>query len=839
MRIRTRIMLLVMPPVIVSLGLAGFILVQQFRRVEALQQLAHAASLTVSASNLIDALQIERDISGIILTANDGPFRTQLLGQRAKSIDTMASFIVASENIGSAKLAYQIDTVRQDATTLAGLRDAVDHNQITATAAFDAYTGAIEHIMDVVPAIDAVAVTPSLGGEFLALSSLMEAKERASQERGLGGQGFSAGRFSPQLLLHLQTLANEESGFLRLFSLHATVQQKNALASALDKSHSETLERLRSATIARPANATAFVPAQTTSWFEATSAQAESLRDIEGALAHRLARQALDQQRAASAWLGGLVVAIGLDIALMGALALVIASSLSRPVTRITQAMTDLAGGNNDIIVPERERRDEFGEMSAAIEVFRANAILHQQSEAQIAYMARHDALTDLPNRLMFQERIQTVLTRVTRARKAAVLCLDLDNFKSVNDMFGHSTGDDLLRAVASRLNTCIAETDLVARLGGDEFAIVQTGAHQPGAAKSLARRILLALAEPFDLHGHNVSISVSIGIAVAPVDGKESLKLLRNADVALFHAKSDGRDTFRFFEVEMDARLRARRQIENDMREALTAEQFELFYQPLIDAQTGQIVSFEALLRWAHPIRGRISPADFVPVAEETGFIVSLGEWALGVACAEAAKWPDHIGVAVNLSPVQFKSNNIVTAVQNALEASGLDPARLGLEVTESLLLQDNEVVLEILHRLRAMGVRISLDDFGTGYSSLSYLRSFPFDKLKIDQCFVRGLGSGRDTTAIVRAVAALGTSMNMKVTAEGVETEEQLHRLQQEGCNEVQGFLFSPPQPADRVPQLLADNRDLIASWKNAAPLRRRQDRGTTATPELSAQR
>ncbi len=426
--------------------------------------------------------------------------------------------------------------------------------------------------------------------------------------------------------------------------------------------------------------------------------------------------------------------------------------------------------------------------------------------EAKIAYMAQHDALTDLPNRLTLYERLGEMLARPKRGEHVAVLCLDLDRFKDVNDAHGHPVGDLLLKAVADRLRQCIRDTDMVARLGGDEFAIVQAGASQPTDATSLASRLSEMIGAPYELGSHQVTVGLSIGIALAPGDGLDPDQLLKNADMALYRAKSDGHGLYRFFEPEMDARVQARRRLEIDLRQAIARSEFELFYQPLVDMKTEYVTGFEALIRWRHPERGMIPPLDFISVAEETGLIVPIGDWVLRQACAEAATWPHDVKIAVNLSPVQFKNKSLLLSVVSALAASGLSPKRLELEITESVLLQDGDGTLATLHELRKLGVRISMDDFGTGYSSLSYLRKFPFDKIKIDQSFIFDMSDHSDSLAIVRAVIAMGSGLGIATTAEGVETLEQFKQLKLEGCTEVQGYLFSPPKPAAEVRGLLA---------------------------------
>src|SRR5262249_41337536 len=366
------------------------------------------------------------------------------------------------------------------------------------------------------------------------------------------------------------------------------------------------------------------------------------------------------------------------------------------------------------------------------------------------------------------------------------VLCLDIDRFKSVNDTLGHPIGDMLLKAAAERLRNCVRESDLIARLGGDEFAIVQVGVSQPTEATALSTRIIDAISAPYELDGHQVVVGMSVGIAVAPNDGSDAAQLLKNADMALYRAKADGRGVYRFFEAEMDARMQARRALELDLRKALAGSEFELFYQPLVDARTEQVRGFEALIRWRHPQRGMIAPMEFIPVAEETGLIVPLGEWVLRQACREAASWPPDLSVAVNLSVAQFKSRQLVPTIVNTLATSGLPPARLELEVTESVLLHESDGTLATLHQLRDVGIKISFDDFGTGYPSLGYLPKFPFDKIKIDGSFIHDVPSKDDSLAIIRAVVAIGASLGINTTAEGVETPEQFERLRMEGCTE-----------------------------------------------------
>ena len=430
------------------------------------------------------------------------------------------------------------------------------------------------------------------------------------------------------------------------------------------------------------------------------------------------------------------------------------------------------------------------------------------------AALARQEPLTGLCNRVGLHDHLHAALTEAARTgAPLAVLMLDLDRFKSVNDTLGHPVGDALLRKVAERLRRATRREDVVARLGGDEFAILQVGAHsgaaQPEAAEAaeaLARRLVDLVGRTYVVDGHMLNVGVSVGVALSPADGADADDLLKHADLALYRAKAEGRGTYRFFEPAMNAQMQARRSLEIDLRRALALKQFELAFQPQIQLETGAVVGFEALLRWNHPERGPVSPALFIPLAEEIGLIVGIGEWALRAACREAAGWTQAASIAVNLSPVQFRGGRLVETVMNVLAQTGLDPARLELEITEGALLENTDGVLAVLNGLRALGVRISMDDFGTGYSSLSYLQKFPFDKIKIDQSFVRGMEDNAECGAIVRAIARLGASLGMRTTAEGVETPDQLAAIRAEGCTEVQGYLTGRPMPAAQAAALLS---------------------------------
>ena len=424
-----------------------------------------------------------------------------------------------------------------------------------------------------------------------------------------------------------------------------------------------------------------------------------------------------------------------------------------------------------------------------------------RQAEVKIEHMAHHDALTDLANRVLLNERLEQALAHFHGKQMVAVHHLDLDQFKAVNDTFGHPAGDKLLRIVADRLRAMVRETDTIARMGGDEFVIVQAPVADPADATTLAQEIIAWISEPYDIDGQQAMVGTSIGIAVSPGDGDAPDKLLRNADLALYRAKGNGRGTFRFFEPAMDEQMQARRIMEQDLRKALPAGEFELYYQPVVNLESNEISGFEALLRWNHAEHGQVPPSTFIPLAEEIGFIVPLGEWVIREACLAAARWPEHLNIAVNISAVQFRGSSLMSVIVNALAASGLHPTRLEIEITETVLLQDREATLAVLHQMRALGIRIAMDDFGTGYSSLTYLQSFPFDKIKIDRSFVKDITENAGSLYIVRAVAALANGMGMAATAEGVETAEQLDRIAAVGCTEMQGYLFSKPLPIQEI--------------------------------------
>ena len=469
---------------------------------------------------------------------------------------------------------------------------------------------------------------------------------------------------------------------------------------------------------------------------------------------------------------------------------------------KATRQLTEAPGGRAIEIV---NRPLKAGGWVATIE----DITERTRADEKIAHLAHYDALTDLPNRVLLRERLEQALKAIRPGEELAVLYIDIDEFKGVNDALGHAVGDELLKGVAERLRGCLKDSDVAARLGGDEFAVIQSSIKNQSETTQLVDAIYAAIRLPFECAGHLITTDASIGIALAPGDGLDLDQLLRNADLALYGAKGDGRRTYRFFEAGMDARAKSRRSLELELRQAIADGGLEVYFQPVVNLEDGKISCCEALLRWRHPERGMISPAEFIPVAEETGLINQLGNWVLRAACTEAANWPEEVRVAVNVSPVQFKSQTLALNVATALSASGLNASRLELEITEAVLIRDDEAALEVLHHLRGLGVRIALDDFGTGYSSLSYLQRFPFDKIKIDRSFIKDMAGGGASSSIVQAVVNIAAASDMTTTAEGVETEQQRNLLYILGCTEMQGWLFSPAIPAVEIRSLLRSHR------------------------------
>jgi diguanylate cyclase (GGDEF)-like protein len=455
-----------------------------------------------------------------------------------------------------------------------------------------------------------------------------------------------------------------------------------------------------------------------------------------------------------------------------------------------------------------------------------------RNAEARIQHMARFDPLTGLPNRTSFHHELDRKLGTLRRAGPLAILFVDLDQFKQVNDTLGHPCGDELLCAVADRLRAIVRPSDIVARFGGDEFIVMQAPVNSSSDCAALAQRLVDAISVPYQIDGHNVVIGASIGIAMAPRDGVDSDLLLKNADMALYHAKADGRSGWRFFEPAMDIKAQARRTLELDLRQALADGSFDLAYQPLFNIRTMRITTCEALLRWRHPRRGMVPPSEFIPVAEDMGIILQIGEWVIRRACHECMNWPQDVAVAVNLSPVQFKRDDMAAVIAKALSETGLPANRLEVEITESVLLQDIHAARQTLERLREMGVRLSLDDFGTGYSGLSYLHSFPFDKVKIDRSFIQGLRPGSRQMTLLKGISQLSAALGMTVTVEGVETEEQLALLMaEEAIDEAQGYLFSVALPGRQVRELIASPN---ARWSPSESWRAREDRSGPALAE-----
>ncbi|PAX09128.1 GGDEF domain-containing protein [Sphingomonas lenta] len=508
-------------------------------------------------------------------------------------------------------------------------------------------------------------------------------------------------------------------------------------------------------------------------------------------------RLALAQFRPLQIGIGFAGVA-GLVLVLLGSGRL--ALGLTRPIAALDRAARELGEGARTELAVEGE--DEIARLAESFNRMSAGIV---ERERRIAHMTFHDALTGLPNRAALRQAVEQAVARALRAgERAALLCIDLDGLQGVNDTLGHPAGDEMLRRIAASLAE-LAPDGTVARIGGDEFAILLSGAVSPDRPRQLAQAVLDRLREPIRVEGQLVTTGVGIGVAVAPGDGGDADELLKNADLALHRANADGRSAFRFFEPALDAAARARRELELDLRAALADGQFSLDYQPIVDLGSDRIGGFEALLRWRHPVRGLVSPAEFVPVAEETGLIVAIGEWVMHEACRAAASWPAPVRVAVNVSALQFRHGGLAATITQALAGSGLDPRRLEVEITESVFLDGDGPVAKLLHSLRALGVRVALDDFGTGFSSLSYLRAFPFDKIKIDRSFVIAVARDDGAAAIVNAIVALALALGMDTTAEGVEEVAQLNTLRAQGCGSIQGYLFSRPVGGDQVEALL----------------------------------
>lgn len=508
-----------------------------------------------------------------------------------------------------------------------------------------------------------------------------------------------------------------------------------------------------------------------------------------------------------------LKIAVGLTglvgLLLMGLASSRLALGITRPILALQQAAKRLEDGDDVDLIAVSD--DEIGDLARS---FNAMAAGIQEREQRITHMAFHDALTSLPNRILFNEQLELALGKSgRRGDQVSILCLDLDNFKIINDTLGHPIGDALLQVIAGRLREVVGDA-LVARMGGDEFAILLQSRSAQADAENLARELMTFIGLPLEIEGHSIAVRASIGIAISPNDGETAETLMKSGDLALYRAKEEGRNTYRFFEAEMNARAQARRLLEMDLRVALGRGELELYFQPLFDLTRNEFSAFEALLRWNHPTRGRVSPIDFIPIAEDTGLIIPIGEWVIEEACRQAVTWNKNIKVAVNVSTVQFRNSGLNKCIIQALADSGLTPERLEVEITESIFLENSESIMSVLHGLKSLGVRIALDDFGTGYSSLSYLRSFPFDKLKIDRSFIIELLNSSDAAAVVKAITDLARALGMETTAEGVEEVAQLEELRRQGCTNVQGYLFSKPVAAAEVMALLNSHAQRAAA-------------------------
>ncbi len=805
--ITARVMCLALPPLIGTLGLSGVVLEQQRVQTEDLARVAKLSSLTTEIGAMVHELQKERGATSVVLSSGGSQFRPEMLVQRdltTRQLRPITRRAAAAFAIADDGLAGKLAEAQAELDRLNDIRRRIDILSIPPKESFGYYTSTIARLLDVVLEEGVSARDPTAERTFLALFGLMQAKERAGQERAAGAQGFAAGRFSQPLYEKFRHPKDAEDSFLQIFNSYATDEQRAMLAVNLANPINAEVNRLRLVAVAGGQEGQ-LEDVSGATWFNAATRRIDLLRNIEIALAGKLEAAANAEAGRARTWFQVTLSSLLAATVAIGCFGFRIARGLARPVREMTAAMVSLAAGDNEVAVPYRDRSDEIGAMATAVEVFRTNARVRRERELQIAHMARHDALTNLPNRNAFQERIEQAMALARRGETAAVFCIDLDGFKAVNDTLGHFAGDQLLRVVAERLVSCVRETDIVARLGGDEFAIIQTGMERSDDARILADRVLQVVGEPLVVEGQRVKPDMSIGIAVAPLDGAHAEKLMKSADIALYRAKAEGGHSYRFFEAGMEARLQARRQLEADLHDAVQTNAFELYYQPLIDARTSSINGLEALLRWNHPTRGLISPGEFIPIAEELGLIVPLGKWVIHRACADAMTWPEPLPVAVNVSPIQFGDPDLVRTIVDALHHHGLEPSRLEIEITESVLLLDDSNTTAALHELRSKGIRISMDDFGTGYSSLSYLRSFPFDKIKIDRSFTSGLGVADDAEAIIRAITTLGGSLGMAITAEGVETPGQLAALKAHGCTQLQGYLFSPPKPASQIYAML----------------------------------
>ena len=823
LRIPVRILLLVAPALAATICVAGLFAVNMRRDATALERAADIAAASTDITALVHELQNEQVLT-LLSIADRGAAPRDLAPQRRATTTTLKQFQARSETIETepgSRLGLVRSYARSQLMRLPGVRYRADDGTVKVNEVTAVYGGAIGSLLAVLLEQGGEMQSPAISRSALAHYDFMMAIEAAGMESAVGALGFGARRFTPELHERFFRLKDEQDGALRLFATFAADSERAILSAALTDPANEAIDPLRR--LARDGGLRgAMQGVGGTVWWDGAGRRLDRLHTAAAELARHIEEQARVEARRARvwfvAWLCGSVIAV----AGLAGLAVATGRSLSRPLHRITRTMTALAGGDLRVELSDQRRRDEIGAMARAVEVFRNDAVVRHQREAQIAHMTRHDLLTGLPNRATFCEKVEHALALAGRGGVAAIMCLELEGLKETADTLGDAACDRLVCGVAQRLQTCLRETDAVARFGAGEFGAVQIDLARPDDAAGLARRLLDVVGAPLPLDTAVAMPRISIGIALCPLDGTDSARLLRNADAALQQAKADGGNTYRFFEPDMQRRLETRRQIEADLVRAFAEGGLELLYQPFAETATGAIRGFEALVRLRRATGEQISPVDFIPVAEETGLILQLGEWVLTRACRDAMTWPVAVPVAVNLSVIQFRDPELADKVAATLAATGLPASRLELEITESVFLRDDERTLAVLHRLRDMGIRIAMDDFGTGFSSLGYLRSFPFDKIKIDRSFVRELGTRDGADAIVRAIVTLGMSLGMTVIAEGVETADQQERLRVEGCALVQGYLFGRPAPSTEAIAKL--NRQAAACQPNPA-------RGTAA--------
>lgn len=577
----------------------------------------------------------------------------------------------------------------------------------------------------------------------------------------------------------------------------AELEQLGRLSAVPVKARLATLAQLPADQAALRADQIATLPVDG----ETRLVRISAVPSLQQGLATRLVlTHSLDQAIAEYSWLKAILLGITvIGLMLAASLSIRLARSITRPLSALVDATQRFAGG--EVAKVAVTGNDEFGTLATS---FNAMVDAIEERERQITHVALHDGLTGLPNRRLFIEKLDRSMVRQSARFRTLVASIDLDDFKSVNDTLGHPAGDAMLKTVAARLQQDLPDA-LIARFGGDEFGLLISGLSADADLADLARQLYSSLTGEMSHDGQLIPLSASCGIAVGPADGADRETLIKNADLALYRAKSEGKGSVHFFEAALDEEARRRRKLELDMRRAIRDGEFELHFQPLCSVAGDNLKGFEALMRWNHPERGLVSPAEFIPIAEESGLIVPMGDWALREACRIAAQWPGDLSVAVNISPRQFSSPVLAQTILQALANSGLAPGRLELEITESIFIGNVQRTLDALHSLRALGVRIALDDFGTGYSSLSYLRSFPFDKLKIDQSFVRDLDGISNAHAIVRAITTLAHALGIETLAEGVELPIHMELLQREGCDMVQGYLISRPVPVAQIAALI----------------------------------